>query len=62
MIELPSLCAVLDRCVREHFGVAGPTEPHVLHPHDIDMCDAALKATEEVVVEVLVREESNHRA
>jgi hypothetical protein len=42
--------------------LASPTDLDVLHPHDIDMRDAALDAAEKVVLEVLVREESNHRA
>jgi hypothetical protein len=48
-------------CVREHLCVASPTEPDVLHPDDIEMGDAALKPAQNVVVEVLVREEPNHR-
>ena len=47
-------------CPREHRRIRLPRKPDVLHAHDVHRRSAATKCPQDVVVEVLVRQEANH--
>jgi len=51
---------VMFRSPRKHVWIICPIKPDILNPNDIDMGSARRQSAQNVVIEILVREESKH--